>query len=74
MKSHAGPLMEVELNNVMMPHEAAEYLCIPKSSGYKLAQEARIPCQKVGRHWRFRRVAIYLWLADLHVDNFHEEI
>lgn len=42
--------------------ELSEYLKIPKSTVYKLAQESKIPCQKVGRHWRFRRSTIDKWL------------
>jgi len=50
-------------SNVMTVEEAAEYLKIPRSSVYKIAQEGRIPCQKVGRHWRFSREAIDNWLS-----------
>ena len=42
--------------------ELAEYLRIAKSSLYKLAQEGKVPGQKVGRHWRFRKQAIDAWL------------
>lgn len=42
--------------------ELAEYLRIPKSTLYKLAREGKIPAQKVGRHWRFRKEAIDRWL------------
>jgi excisionase family DNA binding protein len=42
--------------------EVAEYLRIPRASVYELAQRGRIPCQKVGRHWRFRREAVERWL------------
>ncbi len=42
--------------------ELAVYLRIPKSTLYKLAQEGRLPAQKVGRHWRFRKEAIDKWL------------
>jgi excisionase family DNA binding protein len=42
--------------------EVAEYLRIPRASVYKLAQRGKIPCQKVGRHWRFRREAVERWL------------
>ena len=38
--------------------ELSEYLKIPKSTAYKLCQEGKIPSQKVGRHWRFRKNAI----------------
>jgi excisionase family DNA binding protein len=47
---------------IMTIGETAQYLRISLSSLYKLAQEGRIPCQKVGRHWRFRREAIDRWL------------
>ena len=48
--------------DVMTIHETSEYLQIPVSSLYKLAQDGKIPCQKVGRHWRFRRETINRWL------------
>jgi len=54
--------MQSEEVSVMTVDEVAEYLRIPRSSLYKLAQEGRIPCQKVGRHWRFRREALEQWL------------
>ena len=50
--------------DVMTIQETSQYLRIPISSLYKLAQEGRIPCQKVGRHWRFRREALERWLEE----------
>jgi excisionase family DNA binding protein len=47
---------------IMTIGETAQYLRISQSSLYKLAQEGRIPCQKVGRHWRFRKQALDRWL------------
>lgn len=55
--------MPGKLNTVMTVEEVAEYLRIPRSSIYTLAQEGRIPCQKVGRQWRFHRIAIDRWLS-----------
>ncbi|HBG75204.1 MAG: DNA-binding protein [Chloroflexi bacterium GWD2_49_16] len=49
---------------IMNISETAQYLRISSSSLYKLAQEGRIPCQKVGRHWRFRKEAIDHWLEE----------
>ena len=49
--------------DVLTLNEVAEYLRIPRSTAYKLAQEGRIPGQKVGRHWRFHRGALDQWLA-----------
>lgn len=44
--------------------ELADYLKIPKSTLYKLVREGKLPCQKVGRHWRFRKEAIDRWLDE----------
>ncbi|MFU8828744.1 MAG: helix-turn-helix domain-containing protein [Phycisphaerales bacterium] len=43
--------------------ELAVYLQVSKSSLYKLAQDGKIPGQKVGRHWRFHRATIDRWLG-----------
>lgn len=55
--------MENSNSDVLTVEEAAELLKIPRSSIYKLAQEGRIPAQKVGRHWRFHRVTLLKWVA-----------
>lgn len=47
---------------VLTIEELATYLKIAKSTLYKLVREGKIPCQKIGRHWRFRKPAIDLWL------------
>lgn len=54
MKATAPPVMTVA--------EVASYLRIPRGSVYKLAQQRKIPCQKAGRHWRFRKEAVDAWL------------
>ena len=54
--------MASEFPEIMTITETCKYLRIPRSSLYKLAQEGKVPCQKVGRHWRFRREAIERWL------------
>ncbi len=43
--------------------ELSKYLKISRSTLYKLAQEGKLPAQKVGRHWRFHRETIDKWLA-----------
>ncbi len=55
--------MEAEPDNILTIEELSSYLRISRSTLYKLAQEGRVPCQKVGRHWRFRKVAIDRWLG-----------
>jgi len=54
--------MDEASDNVFTVDELAVYLKIPKSTLYKLAQEGKVPGQKVGRHWRFRKAAIDHWL------------
>lgn len=49
-------------DNVMTITELSAYLKISKSTLYKLAQEGKLPAQKVGRHWRFHREAVDSWL------------
>ena len=65
--------MTDNLPEILLIGEAADYLRISTSSLYKLAQAGRIPCQKVGRHWRFRREAIDRWL-DQSVGLAHNNI
>lgn len=54
---------------IMTIGETAEYLRISLSSLYKIAQDGRIPCQKVGRHWRFRKQTIDHWLDERKTDQ-----
>ena len=56
--------MSETARDVLTLNEVGEYLRIPKSTAYKLAQEGKIPGQKVGRHWRFRRAVVERWLGD----------
>ena len=50
--------------DVMTIDELAEYLQVSKSSLYKLAQDGKVPGQKVGKHWRFHRETVDRWLAE----------
>ena len=54
--------MDDDFNAIMTIEEASRYLRIPKSTLYKLAQRRRLPSQKIGRHWRFRKDALDRWL------------
>ena len=64
--------MNERTRDVLTLDEVAEYLRIPRSTAYKLAQEGKIPGQKVGRHWRFRRVVIDKWLGEREVPKTPE--
>jgi excisionase family DNA binding protein len=55
--------MENNANEIMTVSDVADYLRIPVSSVYKLAQEGKIPGLKVGRHWRFHRGTLGKWIV-----------
>jgi len=50
--------------DVLTVVDLATYVKVPKSTVYKLAQEGKVPAQKVEKHWRFHKPAIDQWLAD----------
>lgn len=56
--------MDEKPGDVLNIEELAAYLKISKSTLYKLVREGKIPSQKVGRHWRFRKKAIDRWLEE----------
>ncbi len=56
MKTIAGSVLTID--------ELAAYLKVAKSTLYKLCQEGKVPGQKVGRHWRFRKETIDRWLDE----------
>jgi len=56
--------MADKTQQVLTIDELSDYLRISKSSLYKLAQDGKVPGQKVGRHWRFRRDTIDRWLDE----------
>ena len=56
--------MDKKVDDILTIEELAIYLKIPKSTLYKLVREGKVPSQKVGRHWRFRKEAINRWLDE----------
>lgn len=51
------------VGDVLTIEDLSGYLKIPKSTLYKLVREGKIPCQKIGRHWRFHKEAVDNWLS-----------
>lgn len=56
--------MEETQDNILTIENLSSYLKIPKSTLYKLAQDGKLPGQKIGKDWRFRRDVIDRWLED----------
>jgi excisionase family DNA binding protein len=65
--------MEDKSDSVLTIDELSVYLKIPKSTLYKLVREGKIPCQKIGRHWRFRKLSIDHWLENSAMGNDSSE-
>ena len=55
--------MADQIPEILTITEAAQYLRISLSSLYKLAQDGKIPAQKVGKHWRFHKQTLTDWIA-----------
>ena len=56
--------MRQQNDSVLTIDELSVYLKVAKSTLYKLAQEGKVPGQKVGRHWRFHKAVIDRWLGE----------
>ena len=65
--------MQDTSGEVLTVEELSSYLRIAKSTLYKLAQEGRLPGQKVGKHWRFRKAAVDRWLEQRDQDAPEKE-
>jgi len=61
--------MAKKAGDVLTIDDLSTYLKISKSTLYKVVREGKIPCQKVGRHWRFHKAAIDDWLKALPVQR-----
>jgi len=48
----------------MNVNEVADYLRVAPATIYRLAQNGKIPCGKVGRSWRFRKDTIEQWISE----------
>ncbi len=57
-------MSETKPGAILTVDEISDYLKIPKSTIYKLVREGKIPAQKIGRHWRFRKEGIDHWLEN----------
>lgn len=58
-----------EPDAVLTVKEVSQYLKLAQSTVYRLAQEQKLPCRKVGGTWRFSRNGIDQWLANRTVDD-----
>jgi len=51
-----------DMDEFWTAEEVSNYLRIPQSTIYKLAQDKVLPGFKVGKHWRFRRETVLEWI------------
>jgi two-component system response regulator (stage 0 sporulation protein F) len=50
------------MNDILTAQDLSEYLKITTTTIYKLAQQGKIPCFKIGSEWRFKKELIDKWL------------
>jgi excisionase family DNA binding protein len=58
-------------DDILNIKEVADFLRIPVSTIYKLAQDGKVPAVKVGKHWRFLKKDLELLFEQKREDNFH---
>ena len=57
------------MNDILTAQDLSEYLKITTTTIYKLAQQGKIPCFKIGSEWRFKKDLIDKWLENPHGDD-----
>jgi excisionase family DNA binding protein len=58
-----GRKSDMEDKRLLSVDEVANYLKIPKSTLYKMCSDRKIPCAKIGKHWRFDKNLIDEWFV-----------
>ena len=61
--------MNEQTRDVLTIQQAADYLQISQSTLYKVAQQGKIPCKKIGKRWRFHRSALAKWMEEMPVQS-----
>jgi excisionase family DNA binding protein len=61
--------MDKKHDEVMTIDELASYLKVSKSTLYKLVSSGKVPGQKIGKHWQFKRGIIERWFEPSSVVN-----
>lgn len=57
------PTRRDDENEVLNLSEAARFIRVSEKTLGEMARNSRVPCQKVGREWRFLRRGLEQWLA-----------
>lgn len=53
----------MEQNQALSIEEVSEFLQIGLRTIYELARTGKIPCRKIGKHWRFDREKVIEWMG-----------
>jgi nitrogen PTS system EIIA component len=62
--------METE---IMTLREVADYLRLGEKTITRMAQDGKIPAQKLGRQWRFQRSTVDSWIANRAATPVHQQ-
>jgi len=57
-------------DDILNIKEVADFLRIPVSTIYKLAQDGKVPAIKVGKHWRFMKKDLESLFEQKRLDSF----
>lgn len=49
-------------HEILTVMDVAQFLRVPKSTVYKLARLGELPASKIGKHWRFLRRDLNVWM------------
>lgn len=61
--------MENTNDKILTVEEVGSYLQIPKQTLYVWAREGKIPAIKVGKHWRFKKSSLDIWMQEKEKSN-----
>ncbi len=54
---------------LLTAEEVAEYFGVKKTTVYRWCRDGRIPCLKIGKHWRMRREELAGFLKEAEVSE-----
>jgi excisionase family DNA binding protein len=61
-------------DDILNIKEVANFLRIPVSTIYKLAQDGKVPAIKVGKHWRFMKKDLELLFEQKRPENLQNNV
>jgi excisionase family DNA binding protein len=64
MATAAQPNEAAQFEHLFSAKEAASYLRMHVKTLQRMAREGRVPCARIGKHWRFRLSDLDHWVRE----------